>query len=173
VSAAHPHAETATHRDAARVIGELDALVKSRQDAPAGDPVILVLAGLHRLRDLRKTEDFSFSLDEDAAPAADKQFAHVLREGPGVGVWTLAWCDTLTNLERAVERGTIREFGLRAVMQMGASDSAALIDSSAAAALGANRALLSDDEAGTVVKFRPVDLPDADAARKAAAALTA
>ncbi len=173
VSAANPHAETATHRDAARVIGELDALVKSRQDAPAGDPVILVLAGLHRLRDLRKTEDFSFSLDEDAAPAADKQFAHVLREGPGVGVWTLAWCDTLTNLERAVERGTIREFGLRAVMQMGASDSAALIDSSAAAALGANRALLSDDEAGTVVKFRPVDLPDADAARKAAAALNA
>lgn len=171
VSAAHPHAETATHRDAARIIGELDATVRAREDAPAADPVILVLAGLHRLRDLRKSEDFSFSLDEDAAPAADKQLAHVLREGPGVGVWTLAWCDTLTNLERAVERSTVREFGLRAVMQMGASDSATLIDSSAAAHLGANRALLSDDEAGTVIKFRPVDLPDPDHARRAGDAL--
>lgn len=171
VTAANPGAETATHRDAARIIGQLDALVRDRQDAPAADPVILVLAGLHRLRDLRKTEDYSFSLDEDAAPAADKQLAHILREGPGVGVWTLAWCDTLTNLERAIERSTVREFGLRAVMQMGASDSAALIDSSAAASLGANRALLSDDEAGTVIKFRPIDLPTPDAAARAAAAL--
>lgn len=167
-NAAGISATNATHRDAARVVAEIDALVRERQSQPAQPPVILVLAGLHRLRDLRKSEDFgSFSLDEDAAPAADKQLAHILREGPNVGVWTLAWCDTLTNLERAVERSTVREFGLRALMQMGASDSAALIDSSAAANLGVNRALLADDEAGTIVKFRPIDLPDADTARRA------
>lgn len=161
-------ATTATHRDAARIVGELDALVRDRQNQPAQPPVFLVLAGLHRLRDLRKSDDFSsFSLDDDAAPAADKQLAHILREGPNVGVWTLAWCDTLTNLERAVERSTVREFGLRALMQMGASDSAALIDASAAANLGPNRALLADDEAGTLVKFRPIDLPDPATARRA------
>jgi hypothetical protein len=161
-------ATTATHRDAARIVGELDALVRDRQNLPAQPPVFLVLAGLHRLRDLRKSDDFSsFSLDDDAAPAPDKQLAHILREGPNVGVWTLAWCDTLTNLERAVERSTVREFGLRALMQMGASDSAALIDSSAASNLGPNRALLADDEAGTIVKFRPIDLPDPATARRA------
>ena len=161
-------ATTATHREAARIVGELDALVRERQNLPAQPPVFLVLAGLHRLRDLRKSDDFSsFSLDDDAAPAPDKQLAHILREGPNVGVWTLAWCDTLTNLERAVERSTVREFGLRALMQMGASDSAALIDSSAASNLGPNRALLADDEAGTIVKFRPIDLPDPATARRA------
>jgi hypothetical protein len=161
-------ATTATHRDAARIVAELDALVRDRQNQPAQPPVFLVLAGLHRLRDLRKSDDFSsFSLDDDAAPAPDKQLAQILREGPNVGVWTLAWCDTLTNLERAVERSTVREFGLRALMQMGASDSAALIDSSAASNLGPNRALLADDEAGTIVKFRPIDLPDPATARRA------
>jgi hypothetical protein len=58
-------------------------------------------------------------------------------------------------------------------MQMGASDSAALIESSAAANLGVNRALLADDEAGTVVKFRPIDLPKPDAARRAGEILRA
>lgn len=172
VSAAGLDATTATHREAARIVAELDRLVRERQDQPAQPPVLLVLAGLHRLRDLRKSDDFgSFSLDEDPAPAPDKQLAHILREGPNVGVWTFAWCDTLTNLERAIERSTVREFGLRALMQMGASDSAALIDSSAAANLGPNRALLADDESGTVVKFRPIDLPDADTARRASHAL--
>lgn len=162
-------AESRPYRAAAAVVAELDALVRDRQDQPKGgaSPVILVLAGLHRLRDLRKSDDYSFSLDEDAGQSADKQLAHVLREGPGVGIWTLAWCDTLTNLERALDRSTVREFGLRALMQMGASDSAALIDSSAASNLGVNRALLADDEAGTIVKFRPVDLPTPDAARRA------
>ncbi|MCH8508969.1 MAG: hypothetical protein LAT64_09430 [Phycisphaerales bacterium] len=171
VAAAGVQARAANHRDAASIVAELDALVTERQDQPAQPPVILVLAGLHRLRDLRKSEDYSFSLDEDAGPAADKQLAHILREGPNVGVWTLTWCDTLTNLERAVERATVREFGLRALMQMGASDSAALIDSSAAANLGPNRALLADDESGTIVKFRPIDLPDPETAARAGEAL--
>lgn len=167
VLAAGVEAVTGNHRDAARIVGELDALVRERQNGQPGPPVFLVLAGLHRMRDLRKNDDYAFSLDDNAGQSADKQLAHVLREGPGVGVWTLAWCDTLTNLERAVERSTVREFGLRALMQMGASDSAALVDSSAASNLGTNRALLADDEAGTVVKFRPIDLPTPDAARRA------
>jgi len=164
-------ADTHTHLDANRLIAEIDAIVRERQSTPAGEPILLVLAGLHRLRSLRKSDDYSFSLDEHAGTSPDKQLANILREGPAVGVWTLAWCDTLTNLERAMDRSTIREFGLRALMQMGASDSSALIDSSAAANLGVNRALLADDEAGTLTRFRPVDLPTPDAARRAGVSL--
>ncbi|MFK7884134.1 MAG: FtsK/SpoIIIE domain-containing protein [Phycisphaerales bacterium] len=167
ISASGINAENGTHLDANRFIAELDTIVTERQSTGGGDPIILTLAGLHRLRSIRKSDDYSFSMDEDAAASPDKQLVNILREGPSVGVWTLAWCDTLTNLERAMDRGTIREFGLRALMQMGASDSAALIDSSAASNLGVNRAILADDEAGTIIKFRPIDLPDPETARRA------
>lgn len=164
-------AEVRTHRDVDAVITEIDTLVRGRQSGGGGQPVVLVLAGLHRLRTLRKSDSYSFSLDDDTGVSPDKQLANILREGPSVGVWTLAWCDSLTNLERAMERSTVREFGLRVLMQMGASDSAALIDSSAAANLGVNRALLADDEAGTITRFRPVDLPSVGMVRAAVGAL--
>lgn len=146
--------------DATRVVSEINEIVQSRSGHP-GDPVLLVIAGLHRLRDLRKSEDYGFSLDDDGGASADKELANVLLEGPVLGVWTLAWCDTLTNLERTFDRGTIREFGLRVLMQMSASDSTMLMDSSAASNLGANRALLTDDVEGTEIKFRPVQAPGA------------
>jgi len=134
--------------------------VQSRSGHP-GDPVLFIIAGLHRLRELRRSEDFGFSLDDDGGASPDKDLANVLLEGPAMGVWTIAWCDTLTNLERTFDRGTIREFGMRVLMQMSASDSTMLMDSSAASNLGANRALLTDDVEGTEIKFRPVQAPGA------------
>ncbi len=166
INAAGLDARIGTHRDADRVVAEVNAIVQDRGET-SGDPILLVLAGIHRLRSLRKNDDYSFSL-EDTGQTPDKDLLNILREGPAVGVWTLAWCDTLTNVERAMERSTIREFGLRALMQMSASDSAALVDSSIASTLGANRAILADDVAGTVQKFRPIDLPDAGIAQRAA-----
>ena len=144
--------------DATRVVSEMNDIVRSRSGHP-GDPVLLIIAGLHRLRDLRKNEDFGFSLDDDGGASPDKDLANVLLEGPVLGVWTLAWCDTMTNLERTFDRGTIREFGMRVLMQMSASDSTMLMDSSAASNLGANRALLTDDVEGIEIKFRPVHAP--------------
>jgi hypothetical protein len=55
----------------------------------------------------------------------------------------------------------MREFDLRALMQMGANDSSALIDSPAASRLGAERALLFSEERGTVERFRPFEPPSA------------
>jgi len=159
------------HREAAGVINELNAVVQSRGDS-SGDPVILVLGGMHRLRILRKSDDYSFSLGDDDGVSPDKELLNILTEGPAVGVWTLAWCDTFTSLERAMERSAIREFGLRVLMQMSASDSSALIDSSLASTLGANRALLADDVAGTFQKFRPIDFPSDESVRNADKALT-
>ncbi len=147
-----------THKEADQVVEEVRKLVEDRNDI-AGEPVILVLAGLHRLRSLRKSDDYSFSMEE-AKVSPDKDLVHIPREGPAVGVWALAWSDTLTNLERAMERTTTREFGPRALMQMSAPDSASLIDTSVASTLGANRAILADDVEGTLQKFRPINLPD-------------
>lgn len=149
---------------AVQAVAEINQIVTSRGET-GGDPVLLVLGGIHRLRALRKRDDFSFSLDEDSV-SPDKELAGVLLEGPAVGVWTAAWCDSLTNLERAVDRSSIREFGLRALMQMSASDSAMLMDSSTASALGANRAILVDEVSGATMKFRPVALVDTDAVQR-------
>lgn len=144
--------------DASRIVSEINGIVQSR-GGHAGDPVLLVIAGLHRLRELRKNEDFGFSLDDDGGASPDRELANTLLEGPASGVWAMVWCDTLTNLERTFERGTIREFGMRVLMQMSASDSTMLMDSSAASNLGANRALFTDDVEGTEIKFRPVQAP--------------
>ena len=136
------------------VVSQINQLVEQRGDS-GGDPVLLVLAGLHRMRSLRKNDDYGFSLDE-VASSPDKDLANILLEGPAKGVWVAAWCDTLSNLERAMDRSVIREFGLRVLMQMSASDSTMLMDKSTASTLGENRAFLVDDVTGIGVKFRPV-----------------
>ncbi|MHC4903930.1 MAG: hypothetical protein ACYTGD_20040, partial [Planctomycetota bacterium] len=83
----------------------------------------------------------------------------LLREGPVYGMHVLAWCDTATNLERSLERQGLREFDNRVLFQMSAPDSTTLIDSTAASKLGLHRALLFNEERGTLEKFRPYALP--------------
>lgn len=138
-----------------RAVSELNTQVQGRVGG-GGEPVLLVLNGIHRLRSLRKSDDYGFSLDEDSA-SPDKDLSSIMLDGPERSIWVAGWCDTLSNLERAMDRSVIREFGLRVLMQMSASDSTMLMDSSAASSLGANRAILADDVAGTGVKFRPVE----------------
>jgi hypothetical protein len=86
-------------------------------------------------------------------------FGEILREGPEHGIHTLVWADTVSTLERSVDRQTMRAFDQRAMFQVGATDSSTLIDSPAASMLGANRGLLYSDERGTIEKFRPWALP--------------
>ncbi|MBP7052196.1 MAG: AAA family ATPase [Phycisphaerae bacterium] len=120
--------------------------------------VFLVIFGLQRYRMLRRNEDaFSFSRDEQARPQPDVQFADLLREGPSVGVHTLAWANTLSTLERTLDRQTIHEFDHRVLFQMSAADSSNLIDSPIANQLGLHRALLHSEEQGGIERFRPYD----------------
>jgi len=72
----------------------------------------------------------------------------------------MVWCDTLVNVQRAVERSTLREFEMKVLFQMGANDSSSLIDSPAASRLGVNRALFAHEELSAPEKFRPFNLPD-------------
>ncbi len=129
---------------------------EGRMNAPT---VLLMIHGLQRFRVLRRAEDdFGFSTD-DAPPTPDRVFGEILREGPEHGIFVVTWADTVSTLERAVDRNTMRTFDQRVLFQIGATDSSTLIDSPAASLLGPNRGLLHSDERGTIEKFRPWALP--------------
>lgn len=145
-----------------RAIGDaIDAVSQEleqrrQQDITDGSAVFNIYYGLHRYRVLRKGEDdFSFSMDAEPKPSPDKQFVEILREGPSLGIHTIAWVDTLANLERTLDRSAIREFDNRVLFQMSMTDSSNLIDSPAANQLGFHRALFYSEEQGIIEKFRP------------------
>lgn len=151
-------------RQTPEAIDELARELQRRQDTEDSDaPSIYVfIYGLQRYRVLRKSEEsFSFSLEEtEKPPQPDKQFADLLREGPGVGIHIITWCDTPAAVERTIDRGSMREFDNRILFQMSAADSSNLIDSPAANKLGFFRALAYSEEQGVMEKFRPYALPD-------------
>lgn len=159
-----PGAKTDGFRELPGVIAEVAAEVERRQrdnDLEAA-PVFLVIHGLQRFRELRRQEDdFSFSTtDKPVSPA--QQLMSIIREGPGFGVHALIWCDSLNNVNRAFDRQALREFEMRVLLQMSASDSSILIDSPAASRLGMHRALYYTEERGQPEKFRPYGLPAAE-----------
>ncbi|TVQ54977.1 MAG: DNA translocase FtsK [Phycisphaerales bacterium] len=152
-------------RDAADAINEIHDELKSRETRDASDapPLYLVTYGIHRFRDLRHSEDFSFSMDDEGKPpSSDKLFATILREGPNYGLHTLAWCDTVNNVNRTFDRAGLREFEMRILFQMSPADSSFLIDAPSAGKLGFHRGLFSSEEEGVLEKFRPYALPPRD-----------
>ena len=148
-------------RDLGRLLNHLAEDI-DRRGQTVGPPQFMFLYGLHRMRDLRRPDDdFGYSKKgEEKTPF--RQFMHVLKEGPGSGVFTLLWCDTLINLQRCLERQTMREFDQRVLMQMSAADSSSLMDSPLAAKLGPQRALFYTEDQGKIEKFRPYALPPAE-----------
>lgn len=169
-----PHKVTviARRRDVLAALDEIAAEVNSRLAQPEGTrwpALYCVIIGLHRARDLRRIDALSFRdpfsrevSDEGAAPQPKpwEQLANICRDGPDVGVHTLTWCDTHSNLERVLDRYQVGEFDLRVALQMSTSESRALLDSEAAAKLGPYRAFFFDeDRAGQLEKFRPYGLP--------------
>lgn len=162
-----PTVRHAAARGADEALAKVHAELERRRAIEQGEfePVFLVVHGIHRFRSLRKAEDdYGFGGGgEEAGTKPDKQFMSILREGPTLGIHTIAWCDNVANLERAIDRRGVKEFDLRALFQMSGSDSSSLIDSPHAQSLGQNRALLYSEETGTFEKFRPYAPPDADA----------
>ena len=160
-------------RELPELIAEIKAEVDSRMTdekaaGSASTPAIyLFIYGLHRARDLRQEEGIGFgsynfgaSGEESPPPNPAQQFPTILQEGPELGIHTLVWCDTVTNLNRVLDRRALREFETRVAFQMGAEDSANFIDTPAASKLGPYRALLVSEEEGRIEKFRPYGLPD-------------
>jgi hypothetical protein len=149
-------------RDVGAIISSIADTVDARQKAATIDEpsIYLIVYDLQRFRDLRRQEDdFSFSRRVEEKPNPAKQFATILREGPTQRVHTIVWCDSLNNLNRTMERQMLREFDLRVLFQMSASDSSTLIDSPIASKLGINRAIYYSEEDAISEKFRPYGLP--------------
>lgn len=155
-------------RELASIVGDVASELERRQNADEDDlgklpATYLVIYGLQRARDLRVDDSYSmpsYSLsDEPALPNPAQQFPAIIQHGPDMGIHTLVWCDTVANLNRALDRRVQREFETRVAFQMSAEDSAMFVDTPAAAKLGLYRALLVSEEEARLEKFRPYDLP--------------
>ena len=159
-----PHdIEICDYRRTPLVLQELAATQKARQEQSGGTEkrIFVLVLGLEKLRMLRQEDEFSFSSSsDDAGPSASKAFTDMLTEGPNSGIHSLVWCDTLSNLNRSMSRKTLREFEMRVLFQMSASDSSELIDNPAANRLGMYNALFYSAANGAMEKFRPYEAPD-------------
>ena len=69
------------------------------------------------------------------------------------------WCDSYTSAFRWLDRQSLRDFDLRLLFQMSATDSSNLMDSPAASRLGGHMALLYSEDLGQAEKLRPYALP--------------
>jgi DNA segregation ATPase FtsK/SpoIIIE, S-DNA-T family len=128
-------------------------------ESPANAPRIFVLIhGLQKFKKLRGEDDFSFSSDDSESPA--KQLTSIITEGAAQGIHLIASIDSFNNVNRFLNRKTLSEIEMRVVFQMSASDSASLIDTPKASNLGLHRALLHNEQAGTLETFRPYAAPD-------------
>jgi len=156
-----PHAITRGGRhDAAAILIELAQEVERRLDAESrcGPTLFVFLSDLGRFRSLRRSDEFGFAATSDPAdPTA--ALDTILRDGPPLGIYVIAWCDGLGNLNRIFNRNAQHEFGAKVAFQMGTSDSVQLLDTPLASKLGQHRALFLDEEQGIVEKFRPYSPP--------------
>ena len=131
---------------------------------PSAPPSIyLFIYNLGRFRDLRKEDDYGFGSAEEGKPAGPgRQFAMLLREGPTLGIHTLAWSDSYSTIGRLLDRQSLRDFEMRVLFQMNATDSSSLMDAPDASRLGLHRAIFYDEGRGHMEKFRPYGLPTAE-----------
>ena len=168
----------ASGHDLARVLEELSAEQKRRAaagEAASREPsIFFFIHGLQKFKKLRPEDEFSFSSgDGDAGASPAAQFAELIVEGSTLGLHLVVTVDSFNNVGRALNRKALGEFEMRVIFQMSANDSASLIDSPKAATLGLHRALLYNEQEGTLETFRPYALPDAGWLAEAGAQLAA
>lgn len=157
-------------RAVAQALSTIAGVVRSRVevDESGGAPIYLFLYGLQRARDLRKDAG---PLDDGTNPA--ERFTYILREGPDVGVHALVWCDTNSQLNRALEARSIGEFEMRIAFQMSQDDLRELVSTDSAAALSEHRAYFFDEQNNRLERFRPYGVPPQSWLDQAAQALIA
>jgi energy-coupling factor transporter ATP-binding protein EcfA2 len=151
-------------RDSGQVLAEIAAEVAARQQSSSesASPIYLFLYNLGRFRDLKKEDDYGYSSGGDKAVTPAQQFTTILREGPAVGIHSVVWCDTYSNVSRMLDRQSLRDFEMRVLFQMNANDSSSLMDTPEASRLGVHRAFFYDEGQGRTEKFRPYGMPSDD-----------
>ncbi|GBD36728.1 hypothetical protein HRbin36_01856 [bacterium HR36] len=160
-------------RDSAPFLQELQAELQRRSaTTDSAPPWFLFIFALHRFRDLRRAEDdYGFGLDSSRPASPALLLNELLRDGPLLGMHTFLWCDTLTNLQRTLDRAAFRELNFRIALQMSANDSSNFLDSPLASRLGPCRAYFYSEEQAKLEKFRPYGPPDPDWLRRLAQSL--
>lgn len=145
--------------DLAEIVnGLVEDLKKRTEDEHAAAPTtFLFIHGLQNFKKFRQDDDFNFSSDEGANPAA--QLQKLISEGPSHGIHVVAALDTYNNVNRFLGRKGLTEFEMRVLFQMSANDSASLCDDPKASTLGLHRALFYNEQEGYLETFRPYALP--------------
>jgi hypothetical protein len=142
---------------------ELKARSASETSPSEAPPIFLFIHGLQKFKKLRHEDDFSFSMSGSEAGAdTGAQFNQIITEGSGYGIHILTTVDTLSSVNRFMNRKALGEFGMRVIFQMSANDSASLIDSPKASTLGLHRALFYHEQEGYLETFRPYAMPGRD-----------
>jgi hypothetical protein len=142
---------------------ELKARVGSETSAHEAPAVFLFIHGLQKFKKLRQEDDFSFSPSGgESGPDTAAQFNELITEGSGHGIHVVTTVDTLSSINRFMNRKALGEFAMRVIFQMSANDSASLIDSPKASNLGLHRALFYHEQEGHLETFRPYATPHAD-----------
>lgn len=156
--------ETVNRHTLAEVLGGLAGIVQGRLEKPSYDevPLYFLIAGLHRARDLRPDPEDSY-MPAGAEPTPARLLASILRDGPETGTHILAWCDTVTNARRTLDR-SVGELGMRLSGAMSAEESRIFLDASDASRIDRpHRLIFADEEKpGVLQKLRPYSLPDLD-----------
>jgi len=168
-----PHAITSPKQgDLPDVMAGLAEEMKRRSDetqAAEAPPTFLFIHGIQKFNKLRYEEDFGFSGGDTAsAPNPAALLNNLVCEGTRLGFHVIATCDSYNNVNRFLSRKALSEFEMRVLFQMSANDSASLIDSPKASALGLHRALFYNAQEGYLETFRPYALPTADWIEQAA-----
>lgn len=168
-----PNATAPARAGLPAALAELTAEIDRRQKGESERvPRFVFIFGIHRFRELRKADDdFSFGRRGEREPTPAERLATILKDGPLSGVHAIVWCDSLVNLNRAFDRPLLREFALRVLFQMSATDSSTLMDAPTASKLGRHRALYLHEEQDRPEKFRPYGLPAPEWLDEACAAL--
>lgn len=141
----------ARHRDTTETLRRVAETVAQRHDRKEYRNVsqVLMLAGLHRARDLDPVE----------MTEASELLERILRDGSDVGVHVICWCDRPVSLQRRLSSSAVRELSLRLVGQMSKEDSFQIIDSDLAAQLDSSQLALDDHDRSTTVRVRRFDMP--------------
>ena len=120
---------------------------------------VLVIAGMGLARDFNPDDSF----DEEKP---SRILGRILRDGPEVGVFVVAWFDVAAGVKKRLETAQLGEFGHRLLAQAGRDDSLNLIGSDSAAGLKPGQGVLADVDRSTEQKVRTLAVPDAESLAK-------
>jgi DNA segregation ATPase FtsK/SpoIIIE, S-DNA-T family len=120
------------------------------------EPRVLVIAGMSQARDFNSEGSY----DGDGE-SPSQILGRILRDGPEVGVFVVAWFDRAAGVKKRLEHAQLGEFGQRLLTQASRDDSLDLIESDGAAGLKPGQGVLADVDRSTEQKVRTFAVPGA------------